>query len=240
MDCSDTRFIAVSTTEQKSCCHCAFRVADLSGDPYHLLRQYSMSSDTIVVSGRLLGLRPGYRAIWELIALFMFVAFLASASLAVSPNELLLHPPTHYFNDYAQAVQPATASSLNNALANFERETSNQIVVVIFPEWPPDVVFDDYAQNLFRAAKFGQQGKDNGVLVLLSLKEGRIRIHTGRGLEVALPNALCLRIITEEFAPQFRVGNFDESFRKGLAAIMAATRDEYKGDGKTAAEKKGT
>jgi uncharacterized protein len=158
------------------------------------------------------------------------------SALAITPQELLAHPPKKYFNDYAQMVQPATATYLEKALENFERETSNQILVVIFPEWPPDLVFDDYAQELFRAAKIGQQGKDNGVLVLLSLKEGRIRIHTGRGLEGALPDALCIRIIRDEFAPQFRQKNYDESMKQGLSAIMAAAKGEYKGSGKTVAE----
>jgi uncharacterized protein len=170
--------------------------------------------------------------------LLLALALLPAASaLAVTPQELLAHPPKRYFNDYAQMAQPATAAYLEGALANFERETSNQIVMVIFPEWPADLVFDDYAQDLFRAAKIGQQGKDNGVLVLLSLKEGKIRIHTGRGLEGALPDALCIRIIRDDFAPQFRLKNYDECLKQGLAAIMAAAKGEYKGTGNTVAEK---
>jgi uncharacterized protein len=159
-----------------------------------------------------------------------------ASALAITPQELLANPPKQYFNDYAHMVQPSTAAYLETSLENFERETSNQILVVIFPEWPDDLVFDDYAQSLFRAAKIGQQGKDNGVLVLLSFKEGKIRIHTGRGLEGALPDALCIRIIRDDFAPQFRAKNYDESMKQGLAAIMAAAKGEYKGNGKTVAQ----
>jgi uncharacterized protein len=167
--------------------------------------------------------------------LVLALVFLAPAS-AVTPSNLLAHPPTRYFNDYAGIVTPATAASLNDRLANFERQTSNQIMVVIFPSWPADLVFDDYAQDLFRAAKIGQQGRDNGVLVLVSIKEHKIRIHTGRGLEGALPDVLCIRIIRDEFAPQFRTGNYDAGFQQGLAAIMAAAKGEYQGSGRTAAQ----
>ncbi|MBV9876652.1 MAG: TPM domain-containing protein [Verrucomicrobia bacterium] len=169
------------------------------------------------------------------------LAFLAlvllpiASALAVTPQELLTNPPKRYFNDYAQMVTPATAAFLESELENFERETSNQILVVIFPTWPDDLVFDDYAQSLYRAAKIGQAGKDNGVLLLLT-KGGKIRIHTGRGLEGALPDALCIRIIRDDFAPQFRAGNYDESLKQGLAAIIAAAKGEYKGNGKTVAE----
>lgn len=179
--------------------------------------------------------RRSFKTVLTLLAFLALVLAPIKSALAVTPQELLANPPKRYFNDYAQMVQPATAASLESELENFERETSNQIVVVIFPDWPADLVFDDYAQELFRAAKIGQQGKDNGVLVLLT-KAGKIRIHTGRGLEGALPDALCIRIIRDEFAPQFRQKNYDEMMEQGLAAIMAAAKGEYKGTGKTVAE----
>jgi|GEM_PF-424911 uncharacterized protein len=169
------------------------------------------------------------------LAILALVLLPIASALAVTPQELLANPPKRYFNDYAQMVTPATAAYLESELQNFERETSNQILVVIFPTWPDDLVFDDYAQSLYRAAKIGQAGKDNGVLLLLT-KGGKIRIHTGRGLEGALPDALCIRIIRDDFAPQFRAGNYDESLRQGLAAIIAAAKGEYKGNGKTVAE----
>jgi uncharacterized protein len=55
-------------------------------------------------------------------------------------------------------------------------------------------------------------------------------------LEGALPDALCIRIIRDDFAPQFRAGNYDESLKQGLAAMIAAAKGEYKGNGKTVAE----
>ena len=171
------------------------------------------------------------------LALLALVLLPIASALAVTPQELLTNPPKRYFNDYAQMVTPGTAAYLESELENFERETSNQILVVIFPDWPDDLVFDDYAQSLYRAAKIGQAGKDNGVLLLLT-KGGKIRIHTGRGLEGALPDALSIQIIRNDFAPQFRAGNYDESLKQGLAAIMAAAKGEYKGNGKTVAQQK--
>jgi uncharacterized protein len=160
------------------------------------------------------------------------------SALAVTPQELLTHPPTRYFNDYAGVVSASDANALNTSLVNFEKETSNQFLVVIFPQWPDDLVFDDYAQDLFRAAKVGQAGKSNGALVLVSIKEHKFRIHTGYGLEGSLPDALCNQIREQEFAPQFRVGNYAEGFRQGLAAMMAATKGEYQGNGRTAHQQK--
>lgn len=171
--------------------------------------------------------------------MFLALVFLPIASaLAVTPQELLAHPPTRYFNDYAGVVSASDANALNTSLVNFEKETSNQFLVVIFPQWPDDLVFDDYAQELFRAAKVGQAGKSNGALVLVSIKEHKFRIHTGYGLEGSLPDALCNQIREREFAPQFRVGNYAAGFRQGLAAMMAATKGEYQGSGKTVYQQK--
>ena len=169
---------------------------------------------------------------------FALVLLPIASALAVTPQELLAHPPTRYFNDYAGVVSASDANALNTSLVNFEKETSNQFLVVIFPQWPDDLVFDDYAQDLFRAAKVGQAGKSNGALVLVSIKEHKFRIHTGYGLEGSLPDALCNRIREQEFAPQFRVGNYAEGFRQGLAAMMAATKGEYHGNGRTAHQQK--
>jgi len=200
------------------------------------MRHRSISPDTGIVSRYWKGCGFGIRKRLGQILFLAAVSLIATFARAVTPQDLLAHPPTKYFNDYADVIQSSSAAYLNDALATFERDTSDQVVVVVFPEWPVELAFDDYAQDLFRAAKIGQQGKDNGVLVLVSIKEHKIRIHTGRGLEGALPDALCIRIIREDFAPQFKAGNYDQGFRRGLAAVLAAARGEYRGDGTTVAQ----
>ena len=184
------------------------------------------------------GALPRLRGRFCLLALLALVLLPIASALAVTPQEVLAHPPTRYFNDYAVVVSASDANALNTSLVNFEKETSNQFLVVIFPQWPDDLVFDDYAQQLFRAAKIGQAGKSNGALVLVSIKDRKFRIHTGYGLEGSLPDALCNQIREQEFAPQFRVGNYAAGFRQGLAAMMAATKGEYQGNGKTAFQQK--
>ena len=181
---------------------------------------------------------PRLRGRFVLSALLALILLPVASVLAVTPQDLLAHPPTRYFNDFAGVVSASDANALNRSLENFEKETSNQFLVVIFPQWPDDLIFDDYAQELFRAAKIGQAGKSNGALVLVSIKEHKFRIHTGYGLEGSLPDALCNQIREREFAPQFRAGNYAEGFRQGLAAMMAATKGEYRGNGITAHQQK--
>ena len=154
----------------------------------------------------------------------------ASAADALPP------PPPRYFNDFAMIVRPQTAERLNQLLEDFERQTSNQIVVAIFPKLPEGVALDDYAQQVYRSWKVGQQGRDNGAIFFVFVQDRKMRIQTGRGLEGALPDAICKRIISDVVAPRFQVGDFDGGLTAGVNAIIAATKGEFKGTGRTVAE----
>lgn len=161
----------------------------------------------------------------------LHILSVASAEAAALPP-----PPARYFNDFATLVRPQTAERLNQQLENFERQTSNQIVVAIYPKLPEEAALDDYAQQVYRSWKVGQQGRDNGAIFFVFVQDRKMRIQTGRGLEGALPDAICKRIIADEVAPHFQAGDFDGGLTAGVNAIIAATKGEYKGTGSTVAE----
>jgi uncharacterized protein len=144
--------------------------------------------------------------------------------------------PAHYFNDYASLIDPQTAQQLDQRLEDFERQTSNQILVVIYTILPPDTLIEDFALAAFRAWKPGQQGRDNGAILFVFVRDRKIRISTGRGMEAALTNTVCQRIISDEIAPRFQLGDFGGGLTLAINAMMAATRDAYTGTGKTVAE----
>jgi uncharacterized protein len=153
--------------------------------------------------------------------------FLAAAEPALPPA------PTAYFNDYAQLVRPATAQALNAQLDQFERATSNQIVVAIFPHLPADADLFDYTQRLAQAWKVGRKGRDNGAVLFVFSQDHKLQIQTGYGLEPVLTDALAKRIIEDEIAPRFRSGDYDGGMTAGVAALLAAAQGEYKGNGRT-------
>lgn len=74
----------------------------------------------------------------------------------------------------------------------------------------------------------------NGVLILVFVQNHKIRIQTGYGLEGALPDALCNRIIRETMAPAFRAGDYSGGLSAGITAVMQATKGEYQGIGQKA------
>jgi uncharacterized protein len=160
--------------------------------------------------------------------------------VTVSAKEAIPPAPAHYFNDYASALKPATAAQLDATLAQFERDTSNQIVVAIFPHMQSDSSIEDYTTRVYEAWKIGRQKLNNGAALFIFSQDHRMRIQTGYGLEGALPDALCKRILDDEIAPRLRAGDFDGGVSAGVQAMMAAARGEYRGTGRTTAESRGS
>jgi uncharacterized protein len=153
---------------------------------------------------------------------------------ALSAAETIPPSPKQYFNDYAGVVSRATADDLNRQLEEFEKQTSNQIVVAIFSQMNSASSVQDYTFRVAEAWKVGQKGKNNGVVLFVFIKERQMFIQVGYGLEGAIPDAVAKRIVEEKLKPRFRESRFDEGFRDAAGALMSAARGEYQGDGRTA------
>ena len=154
--------------------------------------------------------------------------------------EVIPPKPPKYFNDFAGVVPAAKAQQFNEQLAGFERATSSQIVVAVFPKLQTDSSLEDYANRVFRAWGVGQKGRNNGAVLFVFIGDRKMRIEVGYGLEGALPDAICKRIIADELVPRFRNRDYAGGLGAAINAMIAATRGEYKGTGKTAAERRGS
>ena len=102
--------------------------------------------------------------------------------------EVIPPRPAHYFNDYAGIVSPAVAGQLNQQLEQFERDTSNQILVAIYPRMQSDSSVEDYTVRVAQAWGVGQKGRNNGAVLFVFMQEHQIFIQVGYGLEGALPD----------------------------------------------------
>jgi uncharacterized protein len=167
-----------------------------------------------------------------------FIILILLLGLSVFADEVIPPAPQQYFNDYANVVSSATASQLNTTLENFERQSSVQILVAIFPKMQSDSSIEDYTVRIARAWQAGQKEKNNGAVLFIFVQEHTMFIQVGYGLEGVLPDALCKRIIDEQISPRFHSGDFDGGCTAGVQAILAAVKGEYKGTGQTVAQSK--
>lgn len=159
--------------------------------------------------------------------------------VAARAAEVIPPMPAAYFNDYAGIVAPAAARQLDAELKQFERNTSNQIIVAIYPKLQSDSSVEDYTVRVAQKWGVGQKGRDNGAVLFLFQESHDIRIVPGYGLEGSLPDALCKRIVEDEIIPRFRQGDFTGGLQAGVHAMLAATKGEYKGTGHTVGDRSG-
>ena len=163
------------------------------------------------------------------------LALFASAIVAHAA-ETIPPKPDRYFNDYAGVVSPGAAQRFNEQLAQFERETSNQIVVAVWRTMPSQSSIEDFTQRTFQVWQVGQKGRNSGAVFFVFVDDHRMRIQPGYGLEGALPDITCNEIIRDAVAPRFRANDFEGGLAAGIDLIFKAIRGEYKGSGKTVRE----
>ncbi|MFO1487861.1 MAG: TPM domain-containing protein [Verrucomicrobiota bacterium] len=156
--------------------------------------------------------------------------------LAAFAAEVIPPAPARWFNDYTGSVPAATAESLDRQLEEFERTSSSQIVVAVFPKMQSDSSIEDYTVRVAQAWKVGQKAKDNGAVLFVFKDDRKLYLQVGYGLEGALPDARCRQIIANEITPRFKNGDFAGGLSAGVNAILAATRGEYVGTGRTAGQ----
>ena len=171
---------------------------------------------------------------------FFLLLGLCALSAASRAAERIPPPPARYFNDYAQVMPRATGDQLNRRLEQFERDTSNQILVAIFRRMETDSSIEDYTVRIAQSWGAGQKKVSNGAILFVFAEDRQLRIEVGYGLEGALPDALCHQIIQNEITPRFRAGDYAGGLSAGVEAMMAATRGEYKGTGRTRTDARGT
>jgi uncharacterized protein len=149
-----------------------------------------------------------------------------AGAAGAAAEERLPPPPKAYFNDYAGLLPAADASRLDAELRDFEKQTSNQVLVAIFPELPSPSL-EDFTNRTAESWRAGRKDVDNGVVFFVFVKDRKMRIETGYGLEGALPDALAGRILNDEVVPRFRAGDYAGGVEAGVDAILRATKGEY-------------
>ena len=109
-------------------------------------------------------------------------------------------------------------NTMDSIFYALEQQTGIQTVVAVVGEMDPADCFE-FAHALFTAQGVGQQGKDNGLVILLSTEERCIQFVTGYGLEGSLPDAICKRIQSKYMVDLLGDERWDEAMIAGSRAL---------------------
>jgi uncharacterized protein len=124
--------------------------------------------------------------------------------------------------DQTGTLSAPERAKLEDRLAQYERDTGNQLVVLIVPSTAPEPI-EAYSIRVAEAWKIGRKGADNGVVFVIAKNDRKMRIEVGYGLEGMLTDVQSRRIIGDVVAPYFQRNRFAEGIEAGVDRIIAIT-----------------
>lgn len=162
-------------------------------------------------------------------AFIILLVIFASASCAPA-----LEPPSlkARVNDNAAILSPSTEAQLEQVLGNLEKTDSTQIAVLTIPTLDGENL-EQFSLKVAETWQLGTADFDNGALLLIAVKERKIRIEVGYGLEGRLTDLVAGRIIRNDILPHFKNGNYNQGIVAGVDGMVQAVKGEYSGRERT-------
>ncbi|MDR1739835.1 MAG: TPM domain-containing protein [Bacteroidales bacterium] len=159
--------------------------------------------------------------------LYTLLFAITSVTFATAQVPQKPYPP-RLVNDFANVFTSEQRAEMERVLVAFNDSTSNQITVVTVN----DLGGYDVAQFAYEIGEswgVGNKKYNNGIVVLLKPRNetsGEVNISVGYGLEGAIPDAICKRIIDNEMIPFYAEGNYYEGMMKGLEVLKSLAAGE--------------
>ena len=131
-------------------------------------------------------------------------------------------------NDYAGILSQSEEMQLDAMLASVEEQTSSQVALLTIPSLQGENL-EDFSIQVVESEgwQLGQKGLDNGVLLLVALKERKLRIEVGYGLESILTDFKCDYIIRKLIVGHFKKGNYFAGIHSGLQSVTGIIKKDF-------------
>ncbi len=171
------------------------------------------------VKGGMGGFR--YGLIFIICLIYIFLNTVSSYAEVSIPDK-----PFNHVVDLAGIINDDVETNLNSYLLELEQKTSAQMIVLSINSLEGESLEDFSLKVAHEKWKLGQKGKDNGVLLLVSLQDRKYRFEIGYGLESILPDSLVGSIGRDYLVPYFRKGDYSTGiFTATLAVINIIASD---------------
>ena len=156
--------------------------------------------------------------IMTLVLLFVFQGL-------VYAKGLQLPEPSYegYVYDETNLLSQEAKEKIITSAKQLDQATGAQIVVAVV-ENLQGITIEEYSEQLFKKWEIGNKS-DQGVLLLISFKDHKIRIEPGYGLEGALPDMVCKEIISQ-MAPYFQKEDYDKGVLRAYRELFSRVSQE--------------
>ena len=131
-----------------------------------------------------------------------------------------------YVYDDGNIIDDDVETTINNMLVELEEKTEVEFAVITVEDLR-GLEIEEYANNLFNTLGIGKKGEDNGLLLLISQPDERVRLEIGRGLEGSLNDAKCGRILDDYFVPYRENDEYTKGTELTVEATLNVLADEY-------------
>lgn len=161
------------------------------------------------------------------ITLLLFVAIF-TCSCSKSAREIPIPEVMQdvYVYDQNGIIDNQVEKTLNSMLVELEKETGVEFAVVSVASLL-DRDIESYSNKVFNTLRIGKEDKDNGVLLLFSRMDSRVRLEIGRGLEGCLNDGKCGRILDDYFVPYREEDKYTEATYNTVNAVLSVLTEEY-------------
>ena len=159
-------------------------------------------------------------------AVSLVLLFCSAVIIPCGAQEVRFPAPKGFVNDYANVLSSDTKFKLESFLTEFEQKTGAEIAVVTVSTTSP-LTIEQYAVELFQKWGIGKRGEDNGILLLVSSGDRKVRIEVGYGLEGAVTDLQSKVIIEDLVVPNFKQGNYDQGVTAATVVLARIVADEY-------------
>jgi uncharacterized protein len=145
---------------------------------------------------------------------------LGLAVAAFAQREPAIPPPQGFVTDRAGVIPADAVARMTQLLGELRAKTGAEIAVLTVDTTAP---LDDftYAMRVAEAWKPGRKGADTGLVFVVVVKDRKLRVVTGYGLEGILPDGLVGAIEDEEVVPSLRAGKVGEGVERGVRAFAS-------------------
>lgn len=131
-----------------------------------------------------------------------------------------------YIYDQDNIINDDVEDKLNQILVEFEKKTEVEFAVVSVKSLLNHSI-ESYSNNLFNTLGIGKKDKNNGVLLLFSQSDHKVRLEIGKGLENCLSNSICNQILTNSFVPYREINEYTKATELTVEAVLNVIVEKY-------------
>jgi uncharacterized protein len=150
------------------------------------------------------------------------IAYMCVAPLA----PVYAQPPTPELtrpvNDFASVIDDASEAQIERHILALKQATGDVVVVATIDTVAPYADIREYAVRMFanRGRGIGGKGKDNGLLVLLAVKDRDVWVEVGYDLEQFITDGFSGDVSRNDMRPYFVRGEYGQGLVAGTTRLI--------------------